>query len=67
MDTIEAPSRQRARRTRFVVEPDDDQPLRGRALERLVRALSAASSASGEEREAEAGGLRPAGGGRDKG
>lgn len=50
MDTAHAASRPRARRPRLVVEPDEDQPLRGRALERLERALSEASSAGGEER-----------------
>ncbi|MBI2321846.1 MAG: hypothetical protein HYU88_07085 [Chloroflexi bacterium] len=58
MDTTPAASRPRARRPRLVVEPDEDEPLRGRARERLERAFSEASSVGGEER-AEGGGETP--------
>jgi hypothetical protein len=50
MDVLQAPTRQRPRRARLVVEPDEDLPLKGRALDRLVRALSEASNA-GDERD----------------
>lgn len=48
MDTLQASAR--LRRARLVIERDEGLPLRGRALDRLVRALSEASRA-GDERD----------------